>query len=291
MEDLTDRFLELIRLCATELPDDVKKGLEAARDKEEEGSMAYNTFASLLENVDLAKEKMFPMCQDTGGPIYWINYNSKLHPQIELEKQIIEAVRQASKIPYLRPNAVDSLSGKNSGDNTGDGVPIFHFHEWEKEELEVNMMLKGGGSENASSQYKLPNGDLGAGRDLEGVRKCVIDGIFKVQGLGCAPGVIGVGIGGNRDTGFEAGKKALLRKFDEPNPNPDLDALEKRLLSDLNELGIGPMGFGGSTTVLNVKAAALHRLPACYFVSVAYTCWALRRHTMMVSKEGVVSYD
>jgi fumarate hydratase class I len=289
VEDHTEDFVELIRLCATELPSDVKQALKDARDKEEEGGMAYNTFASILENVEVAKDKKFPMCQDTGAPILWINYNPD-YPQMELETQITEAVRRASKIPYLRPNAVDSLSGKNSGDNTGAGVPIFHFHQWDKDYLEVNMMLKGGGSENASSQYKLPNGDLGAGRNLEGVRKCVIDAINNVQGLGCAPGVIGVGIGGNRDTGFEAGKKRLLTKFDEPNPNPELDKLEKQLLEDINQLGIGPMGFGGRTTVLNVKVAALHRLPACYFVSVAYTCWAMRRHTMTV-KEGVVSYD
>jgi fumarate hydratase class I len=289
VEDHTEDFVELIRLCATELPEDVKQALRDARDKEEEGTMAYNTFASILENVEVAKDKKFPMCQDTGAPIFWINY-TPLYPQIELEKQITEAVRRASKIPYLRPNAVDSLTGKNSGDNTGTGVPIFHFHQWDKDHLEVKMMLKGGGSENASSQYKLPNGDLGAGRNLEGVRKCVIDAINNVQGLGCAPGVIGVGIGGNRDTGFEASKKRLLTKFDEPNPNPELDKLEKQLLEDINQLGIGPMGFGGRTTVLNVKVAALHRLPACYFVSVAYTCWAMRRHTMTV-KEGVVSYD
>lgn len=291
MRDLTGDFLELVRLCATELPEDVKQALVKARDKEEPGSMAFNTFQSLLENVDLAKDKKLPMCQDTGGPIFWVNYNGNLHSQLQIERQMIAAVRKASEIPYLRPNAVNSLTGKNSGDNTGLGVPVFHFHEWEKEELEIKMMLKGGGSENASFQYKLPDQSLGAGRNLEGVRKCVIDAIHKVQGLGCAPGVIGIGIGGNRDTGFEAGKKALLRPFGEPNPVPQLDELENRLLSELNELGIGPMGFGGKTTVLAVKCAALHRLPACYFVSIAYTCWACRRHTMMVTKEGVVSYD
>ena len=153
------------------------------------------------------------------------------------------------------------------------------------------MMLKGGGSENASSQYKLPNGELGAGRNLDGVRKCVLHAINSVQGLGCAPGVVGVGIGGARDTGFEAGKTALFRKFGEPNPVPELDELERTLMSELNQLGIGPMGFGGKTTVLDVKCAALHRVPASFFVSVAYTCWALRRHTMTVTKEGVVSYD
>jgi len=286
---LTDSFLELIRLCAVELADDVKNALQNARDKEEEGTMAYNTFQTILENVAVAKEKNFPMCQDTGGPIFWVNYNTD-HSQLQLEEKMIEAVKKASAVPFLRPNAVDPITGKNSGDNIGAGVPIFHFHQWNNDFLQVDMMLKGGGSENVSAQYKLPNGDLKAGRNLEGVRNCVIDAIQNAQGLGCAPGVIGVGVGGNRDTGFEHAKYSLLRKFDEPNENPELDALEKRLLKEINQLGIGPMGFGGKTTVLNVKMAAIHRLPACYFVSVAYTCWALRRHRMIV-KGGEVSYD
>lgn len=288
--DLTDAFTELVRLCAVELPTDVEQALIDAKNKEDEGSMAYNTFNSILENVVVAKDNSYPMCQDTGAPIFWVYYNSD-HSQLELETQMTDAVRRASEVPYLRPNAVDTLTGKNSGDNTGEGVPIFHFHEWDKNYLKVDLMLKGGGSENACSQYKLPNAELKAGRNLEGVRRCVIEAVYKVQGLGCAPGVIGVGIGGNRDTGYEGAKKALLRKLDEPNPNPELDKLEKQLVKELNRLGIGPMGFGGKTTVLSVKAAALHRLPACYFVSIAYTCWALRRHSMTVNKGGEVSYD
>jgi len=287
--DLTDAFLELVRRCAVELPPDVKQALAEARDMEKEGSMAYDTFDSILENIRVAREKNYPMCQDTGAPVFWVYYNSD-HSQMELEKQLTDAVRRASGIPYLRPNAVDPLTGKNSGDNTGPGVPIFHFHEWEEDCLKVYLMLKGGGSENASSQYKLPDASLGAGRNLEGVRRCVIDAIYRIQGLGCAPGVVGVGIGGNRDTGFEGAKRALLRKLHEPNPDPELDRFERDLFVELNRLGIGPMGFGGKTTVLGVKAAALHRLPACYFVSVAYTCWAMRRHSMVV-KGGEISYD
>lgn len=287
--NLEKEMLELVKKCATDLPADVEQSLRDARDKEEEGSMAFNTFDSILRNVAIARENGVPMCQDTGGPIFWVFYNRE-YSQKELEEQLTAAVVRASGIPYLRPNAVDTLTGKNSGNNTGNGVPVFHFHEWDRDYLQVDMMLKGGGSENASSQYKLPNTDLGAGRNLEGVRKCVLHAINSVQGLGCAPGVIGVGIGGNRDTGFEAGKRSLFRKLNEDNPIPELDELEKRLVGDLNELGIGPMGFGGRTTVLKVKVDALHRLPACYFVSVAYTCWALRRHSMIV-KGGEVSYD
>ena len=287
--DLTEPGLELVRRCACELPADVREALAQARDREEEGSMAYGVFASILENVELARKDSLPMCQDTGTPIFWVHY-PKGYSQKQIEEQLTEAVRAASEVPYLRPNAVDPVTGKNSGDNIGNGTPVFHCHEWNGDHLKVDLMLKGGGSENVSAQYKLPEPSLGAGRNLEGVRKCVIDAVFQAQGKGCAPGVIGVGIGGNRDTGIAFAKQALMRKLEEPNPAPELDELEKGLLEDLNSLGVGGMGFGGKTTVLSVKAVSLHRLPACYFVSVAYMCWALRRHTMVVRGEEV-SYD
>jgi len=287
--DITEPALELVRLCACVLPDDVKKGLEKARDGEADNSMSQNAFKTLLENVEVAAKNSVPMCQDTGAPIFWVYY-PKGHSQMDIEAQLTEAVRRASKIPYLRPNAVDPIDGKNSGDNTGSGVPIFHFHEWDKDHLKINMMLKGGGSENVSGQYKLPDASLGAGRNLEGVRRCVVDAIFQAQGKGCGPGVIGVGIGGNRDTGYEGAKQALFRRLDEKNPDGRLVELENTLMKELNELGIGPMGFGGNTTVMGVKINAMHRLPACYFVSVAYTCWATRRHSMII-KGGEVAYD
>ncbi|MDP6115519.1 MAG: fumarate hydratase [Planctomycetota bacterium] len=287
--DITEPGLELVRRCACELPPDVQKALAEARDREEGGSMAHSVFASILENVELAGRDSLPMCQDTGAPTFWIYY-PRAYSQKEMEEQLTEAVIKASGVPYLRPNAVDPVTGKNSGDNTGNGAPVFHCHEWDEDHLKVDLMLKGGGSENVSAQYKLPEPSLGAGRNLEGVRKCVIDAVFQAQGKGCAPGIIGLGIGGNRDTGITFAKQALMRKLDEPNPDPALDELEKGLLEDLNSLGIGGMGFGGKTTVLSVKAVSLHRLPACFFVSVAYMCWAMRRHTMII-KGGEVSYD
>jgi len=280
--------MELLKRAATSLPGDVRAALEQAHD--DEGSEAARmNLEVILDNVRVAEEQSLPMCQDTGAPIFWVHY-PKTYSQSELIYQMNEAVREATTIPYLRPNAVDSVTGKNSGDNTGEGVPVYHFEEWTKDYLKVELMLKGGGSENVSPQYKLPDPSLKAGRNLDGVRKCVIDAVFKAQGLGCAPGVIGVAIGGNRDTAYAAAKRALMRKFKEQNPDPDLNELEQRLFEELNRLGIGPMGFGGKTTVLSVKVAALHRLPACFFVSIAYNCWALRRQTMIVREKGV-SYD
>ena len=214
------------------------------------------------------------------------------HPQStstrELRAQIEVAVAEATRRATLRPNAVDPLSGRNSGNNLGAGFPTLHFEEWDEEHLQIDLLLKGGGSENVSTQYKLPysppslpEGHGGAkwkaGRDLEGVRRVVLDAVHRAQGKGCPPGILGIAIGGDRSTGYDHAKRQLLRPLDDVNPVKELAVLEERLLRECNELGIGPMGFGGKTTVLGVKIGALHRLPACYFVTIAYMCWACRR--------------
>ena len=196
---------------------------------------------------------------------------------------------EATARTYLRPNAVDSISGVNSGDNLGDDAfPTFHFEEIEGDELIVDLMLKGGGCENVGAQYALPNAQLGAGRDLEGVRKVVLDAVNRAQGKGCSPGVLGVAIGGDRGSSYYGSKETLFRGMEEPNPDPDLAQFEERLYQEANQLGIGPMGFGGETTVLGVKIKGLHRLPASYFVSVSYMCWAHRRRRMIVRADEIL---
>ncbi len=274
--DLTSELLELVRKAATELPEDMVVALEKGRAQEEPGSAAEQALATILKNVRMARENSTPICQDTGTPIFEVHYPFGVSTRM-LKEQIQEAVAQATARAYLRPNAVDSLTGKNSGNNLGVDFPTIHFHEWEEDRIFITLQLKGGGSENVSVQYKLPDAALGAGRDLEGVRRAVLDAVLKAQGKGCAPGVLGVAIGGDRGTGYIVAKKQLLRKLDDVNPLPELAALEDRIYRDANELGIGPMGFGGKTTVLGVKIGVAHRLPACYFVTVAYMCWANRR--------------
>ncbi len=291
--DLTSELLELVRKAATELPEDMVVALEKGRAQEEPGSAAEQALATILKNVRMARENSTPICQDTGTPIFEVHYPFGVSTRM-LKEQIQEAVAQATARAYLRPNAVDSLTGKNSGNNLGVDFPTIHFHEWEEDRIFITLQLKGGGSENVSVQYKLPDAALGAGRDLEGVRRAVLDAVLKAQGKGCAPGVLGVAIGGDRGTGYIVAKKQLLRKLDDVNPLPELAALEDRIYRDANELGIGPMGFGGKTTVLGVKIGVAHRLPACYFVTVAYMCWANRRAELTVllqnSKVTEVSY-
>ncbi len=287
MQDLTEPILELIRQAATDLPPDVEAGLRKSVDLEEPGSAARGALETILKNVEMARQDSTPICQDTGTPIFYVHYPEDWNTR-RLRKQIREAVAEATRCAYLRPNAVDALSGVNSGDNLGDDhFPTIHFEEIEGDTLQIDLMLKGGGCENVGAQYSLPNSALGAGRDLAGVRRVALDAVYKAQGKGCAPGILGVAIGGDRGSSYAASKEVLLRQLDDSNSNPELDALEQRLTEEANQLGIGPMGFGGQTTLLGTKIAGMHRLPASYFVSVSYMCWAYRRRQMKVRGDQV----
>ena len=274
-----ETFVELIRRASTDLPADVEAALRAAHDREEPGSAAAGALETIFENVALARANATPICQDTGVPIFYVYHNQEVstrHLRAQLEAAVAEATQQA----YLRPNAVDPITGRNSGNNLGAAFPTFHFEEWDDHHLQVDLLLKGGGSENVGVQYKLPYAPLEAGRDLDGVRRVVLDAVYRAQGKGCAPAVLGIAIGADRGTGYVHAKEQLFRALDDANPVPELAALEERLLRECNELGIGPMGFGGKTTVFGVKIGAYHRLPACYFVSIAYMCWACRRASL-----------
>ena len=288
MRDVTQELLELVRRTSTDLSPDVEQTLHAAREREAAGSAAQGALDTILQNVELSRRNSTPICQDTGTPIFYVRHPEGWSTR-KLREQIRAAVAEATEKAYLRPNAVDSLTDKNSGNNLGDDAfPTVHFEEVEGDELIVDVMLKGGGCENVGAQYSLPDNRLGAGRDLKGVRKVVLDAVQQAQGQGCAPGILGVAIGGDRGSSFYASKEVLFRKMDEPSPDPKLAELETRLTAEANQLGIGPMGFGGETTVLGVKMTGMHRLPASFFVSVSYMCWAHRRRRMIVRGDEVV---
>jgi fumarate hydratase class I len=287
MHDVTERLVELIKSTSTDLSPDVEKALAQAQKQEAPGSAALGALQTILENIGLSRRTGRPICQDTGTPIFYV-WHPEGWSQRALLGQVRNAVRRATERAYLRPNAVAALSGKNSGDNSGIDFPTIHFEEWGHDYLQVGLMLKGGGCENCGCQYSVPSPEFEASRDLKGVRKAVLDAAYRAQGFGCAPGILGVGIGGDRATGVIKAKEQLFRPLGDTNPNSDLDALEKRLTREINELGIGPMGFGGKTTVLGVKMAELHRLPASFFVSIAYMCWADRRKLMTI-KDGNVA--
>ncbi len=286
-QDLSAPLLELIRLTATDLPAGVEDRLRAAKENEKDPSVARRTLDTILENIRLAREQSLPLCQDSGTPHFFIQRPSDWSER-ELTGQIRRAVAESTRRGWLRPNAVDPLTGENSGDNLGDeSFPSIHFQECDGGILLIDLMLKGGGCENVSAQYSLPDQELNAGRDLAGVRKAVLHAVWKAQGEGCAPGFLGIAVGGDRAASHLAAKKALLQDPDAQNTQSDLAELEKAIISDANNLGIGPMGLGGKTTLLGARAVATQRLPASFFVSISYMCWAYRRRRMLVDGEQV----
>ncbi len=280
--ELEGALVELVRRTSTSLPSDVEEVIEAGSRREKKGSSAKNVLDTILENVALAREMSTPLCQDTGTPIFYVQTPAGMD-QRKIERAVKRAIRKATKRAFLRPNAVCPLTGGNSGDNTGNGFPGMYFHQWSRDSIRFDLLLKGGGSENVGIQYKLPDSGLGAGRDLDGVRKTVLDAVYQAGGKGCSPGVLGVVIGGDRGSAYSLSKKLFLKKIGERSSEPALAKLEEELLSKANTLDIGPMGLGGKTTVLDVKVASLHRVPACYFVTVSYGCWAVRRRGMTYS--------
>jgi len=271
--DLSGAVLGLYKRASTDLPGDVERAIKSARDTET-SETACKVLDDIMENIKIAREKTVPICQDTGVPNFFIDYPLD-YSQKEITKALEDATKTATEKMFLRPNAVNPLSGKNSGNNLGKESPTLHFHESDK--LRVGLLLKGGGSENVSAQYKLPDASLNAGRDMDGVKKCVITSVFKAQGKGCSPYFLGVCIGGSRDSGYLEAKKQLFKKIGERG---DMGEVEEDLIEKINKLGVGPMGFGGNTSVLDIKLSSLHRHPACFFVSVSVNCWALRRYHM-----------
>jgi len=291
--ELGPALLELIRRTTSRLPADVIAALVAGRNAEEPSSRGANTLDTMLENIVLADDHVAPLCQDTGTVIFWVQHPLGVS-QRRLKAQIREAVAEATRRSWLRPNCVAALSGKNPGNNLdpfGETHPVIHFEEWDHSEIEIRIMLKGGGCENVGAQYRLPDAAIGAGRDSKGVRKCIIDAVVKAQGQGCSPGILGVCIGGDRVVGYERSKELLLRRLDEPNADPTLAAFERELLAELNSLGIGPMGYGGKTTLLGLFVEELWRHPASFFVSISYMCWSSRRMKLRLESNGHAAFE
>ena len=288
-EILVDQLVELIKRASTDLPPDVVDALRAAKDREADGSTQSNTFDTILKNIDMAREAATPICQDTGMLVFYV-YHPLGTNTLDFRRCLDAAAEKATRNILLRPNAVDPVTGKNSGTNVGVNAPYAAFKPWDRDEILVKLMLKGGGCENVGKQYTLPDSRIHAGRDLEGVRKCVLDAVYSAQGKGCGPGTVGIGIGGDRGSAYFLSKEQFFRAIGSKNEDPEMAALEDGLHEDLNSLGIGPMGFGGKTTVLDVFVGKQHRHPATFYVSVSYICWAYRRKVMTL-KNGEATYN
>ncbi|CAH8716087.1 fumarate hydratase [Paenibacillus thiaminolyticus] len=284
MKSFLQSVYDLIVETSTNLPGDVRKVIREAQAREDAATRAGLSLGTIARNIVMAETKVSPICQDTGMPTFIVHTPVGAN-QIVMKREIQEAVSRATKEGKLRTNSVDSLTGANSGDNLGPGTPVIHFEQWERGDIEVRLILKGGGCENKNIQYSLPaelEGLGKAGRDLDGIRKCILHAIYQAQGQGCSAGFIGVGIGGDRTTGYELAKQQLFRRVDDTNPIAELRQLEEYILDKANQLGIGTMGFGGEVTLLGCKIGVMNRLPASFFVSVAYNCWAYRRQGVLL---------
>jgi len=280
-----ESVLQLIVRTSTDLPPDVRAAMKRARVAEPEQTRSSQALTIIAQNIDLAVDNEGAICQDTGMPTFEIKTPIGAN-QVEMRREVREAVAEATKRGKLRPNSVDSITGQNSGDNLGPGTPIIHFDQWERNEIEIKLILKGGGCENSNAQYALPMElpHLGrADRTLDGVRKCILHAVWQAQGKGCSPGAVGVCVGGDRTSGYLHAKEQLFRTLDDVNSDARLAELEASIMSTVNTLEIGTMGFGGKTTLIGCKIGAINRLPASFFVSVAYDCWAFRRLGIVVN--------
>lgn len=263
-------IINLYRECATIIPSDIEASLKLAYENEIDATPKEN-LKTILENIEFGKIEKKPICQDTGTPFFFIECPQNIS-QIELTKIINDATVDATKDIPLRPNATDPITSVNIGN-----YPVIKFTQTDSKKLKITLMMKGGGSENITQLYSLPNTKLNANRNIEGIKKCVLDAVFQAQGKGCPPYIIGVGVGGTVEETSAIAKKQLLRKIDDNNSDKQIDEIEKDLLTKINSLGIGPMGLGGKTTALSVKLAKTYRNPPSYFVAVSFGCWALRR--------------
>ncbi|AKB36295.1 Fumarate hydratase class I, aerobic [Methanosarcina siciliae C2J] len=260
---------DLLRKAEIELPDDVVEALRKAESREE-SPVAKFQLQAILKNIELAKKHGVPMCQDTGIMIFYVELGTEFQPGFDLEAAIRDAAVLATREIPLRPNAVDPLSRKNSGDNTGAGIPDIHWELVPGKQLRITVAPKGAGSENMSTLRMLNPTEVGS------IKNFVLETVINAGGMPCPPLTLGIGIGGSFDKAARLAKEALLEPLDTP-----MNEFEKEILEAVNALGIGCMGLGGSTTALAVHVKTAHCHTASLPVAINIQCWA-NRHASVV---------
>jgi fumarate hydratase subunit alpha len=278
-KDIIPGIVQLIRKAETELPADVVIALEKACEREE--GLAKTQIEAILKNIELARSSQRPMCQDTGIQTFFVYIGVESPYRGALQEMITLGVKRATQEIPLRPNTVDPFNGKNHKDNTGKFVPYITWEMVDGSDVKITALPKGGGSENMS---KL--GMLKPGVGLKGVKNFIVEEMIKAGGNPCPPTVVGVGIGGGADLSLKLGKKALLQPVGKRHKDSLVAMMEEELIDRINQSGIGPMGLGGKTTVLDVHVEVAHRHPASLPVGIAVQCWADRRAQMVIHKDG-----
>ncbi|MBI5001300.1 MAG: fumarate hydratase [Euryarchaeota archaeon] len=279
---LIDRLVSGMAAGVIDLPRDVVRKLEEARD-EETSEAARMQLKAILDNVRLAKEGRLPLCQDTGIHVFFIEAGYDFPYLGDVLKAIPLAVERATREIPLRPNTVDPFTGKNPGNNLGRRMPAMSVELAEGDGATIRILPKGGGSENMSALWMLTPTE-----GFKGMRRLILEHVQRAGGKPCPPIVLGIGVGGGADIAMKLAKKALLRHLDVANPDGAVAAMEKEILDDLNALGVGPMGVGGRTTALAVHIEYTCRHPATFPTAMVVQCWCDRRAGIEISKDGEV---
>ena len=272
-ENFIRSIADLLRIAEIELPDDVVDALKKAEAREE-NQVAKSQLQAILKNIEIAKNHGVPMCQDTGIMIFFVELGTEFQPGFDLEAAIRDAVSLATREIPLRPNAVDPLTRKNSGNNTGAGIPDIHWKLVPGKQLKITVAPKGAGSENMSALRMFNPTETGS------IKNFVLETVVNAGGMPCPPLVLGVGIGGSFDKSARLAKEALLEPLDTP-----MDEFEREILEAVNVLGIGCMGLGGSTTALAVHIKTAHCHTASLPVAVNIQCWANRHASVVFGEE------
>ncbi len=277
-------ILNLIRQVSTNIPKDVLDALIIAKNKQHINSRGHISMNVILENIKLAKKQSSPICQDTWFPHFLVKC-SKSYDKDWLIEIIQSALKKATFEWTLRSNAVDSITWENSWNNIWVNFPKISFEAGDEDLLEINLLLKWWWSENVSNQISLP-ADLQSywksWRDLNWIKNAIMQVVVDAQWKWCAPWILWVHIGWDRETWYHLAKRNLFKKIWEKNDNSILSKLEKEIVYKANELDIWPMWLWWNVTLLNCAISSSHRLPASFFVTVSYMCWASRRWRVLI---------
>ncbi|MHA1408993.1 MAG: fumarate hydratase [Candidatus Odinarchaeia archaeon] len=271
---------KMIKKAVTELPEDVTRRIKDALEREEH-EPARIILSSIIKNINLAKEMSKPICQDTGVPIFYVEIGTRYKVSFNLERVLIKAMQESTSEIPLRPNSVDPLTNKNTGDNTGRFIPYINYEVIEGDDLKITYFPKGAGSENQSQLFM-----LNPSEGFNQIEDIIYDSVIKKAAQACPPIIIGVGLGGGADIALHLAKKALTRDINIPHSDEEIARLERRILKKVNESGLGPMGLGGKTTALSVKIEYAYRHPASFPMGVIFQCWAARKSRLTIKKNG-----